>query len=129
MDIYRIVDRNGQSHGCRKCKSENEARYRAEGRKPRRGEERTTNPDKIVSAEPLRRMIGWASQAHGGMRYLAQAFAGYAGTDPYTVERYIWRVWSGQRRRITIDTADDWCLFLGTTLAIEWPELYQEEAS
>ena len=60
-----------------------------------------------------------------GVSTLARHHAHRFGRPMDTVAREIHRIMSSRTKRIEADTADQWCITLGTHLALLYPELYK----
>jgi hypothetical protein len=116
-------------HYCRECKRE----------ASRRSTERRRQGEPLyVPVEPILRLIdrlaiagcpacgiGATGRCPHTVRLAARRYAARWGGDWQFHARRIYRWRTGQVRRTTVMDADQWCLVLGSHLALAYPELYR----
>lgn len=75
-----------------------------------------------LPVEPLRERVAQAIERAGSQQNLAREFSAFVGLDPKHVSRNINRILY-HRTRVRLHTADEWCIFLGTSIYSLYPEL------
>ena len=130
-----VTGRDGTG-ACRKCRNDQKAAYRqrhGRGRGP--GESRVLIDAEPIRAAVLRRLDNLDRQyttpngQPNGRRILALTHARRFGLSYGSASQQIERMARGRSQRIEAQTADEWCVTLGTHLALLYPELYRESVS
>lgn len=106
-----VVGRNPSNRRCKACKRE----YDVDAQRLAQGLPILRNGMEMVPATRIRNLT---TREDAPLAWAAQFRTGRAAAS-----RAAWRLYN--KHRISVDSADRWCIALGTTLAVVYPELYR----